>query len=189
MSIMRPPASPPCWGVKFQDGEKECEQCRYNDTCRLAVLARVAAPSAHPSTSLTVLRNYAPPSPPPAPVNYRMNPPAQTVAPLPANPYYVTQNAPLPRSPSAPVAPQVTQPQQPQYYQQSTGYSLPNPQAPNPMQAMHRPGAPSPAYYFTQYPGESVAQRVGKNLFLRAAEAVFGELMQFFRHWTWPPQR
>jgi hypothetical protein len=53
---------------------------------------------------------------------------------------------------------------------------------------MMRPGAPAPAYYFCQYPGESVLERLGKNMALRAAESVFGEVMFFFRHWTWPPR-
>jgi hypothetical protein len=41
---------------------------------------------------------------------------------------------------------------------------------------------------FHQYPDESVGQRVGKNIVLRAFEAMFGELTRFFHYWTWPRQ-
>jgi len=53
---------------------------------------------------------------------------------------------------------------------------------------MYRPGAPGPAFYFNQYPEESTAARLTKNVMLRGLEAVFNELMLFFRHWTWPPR-
>jgi hypothetical protein len=65
---------------------------------------------------------------------------------------------------------------------------IPDPNNPNPMMPMARPGASGPPYYFTQYPGESIPQRLGKNIALRGAEAIFAELMFFFRHWTWPPR-
>lgn len=187
MSQFKPAAAPSCWGSKYQDGEKECDQCKYNDTCRPAMFTRLSSLTSDTRVSLPVLRAYAPPPIPLPPINYTVNQPMQTMVPLPSRPYYTPPAASLP-IPGQPVhIVQPAQPQAPQYYQQSTGYSLPNPAQPNPMQPMHRPGAPSPAYYFTQYPGESVAGRVSKNILLRAAEAVFGELMQFFRHWTWPP--
>ncbi len=189
MSFLQRPANAlNCWSVKFQDGDRECEQCKDNDSCRAAVLDRVV--NSPQRTTLPVLRNYAPPySPPPTP------PTQAAMVPMPSKPYFPppVSSLPVPNKtvpmPSAPASttPQVST-QQHQYYQQSTGWSLPSNTNPNPMAPMFRPGAPSPAYYFTQYPGESVARRIGKNILLRAAEAIFGELMQFFRHWTWPPR-
>jgi hypothetical protein len=54
---------------------------------------------------------------------------------------------------------------------------------------MYRPGAPGPAYYFNQYPEESVGARLTKNMFLRAMEALFKELASFFGNWTMPPRQ
>jgi hypothetical protein len=195
MSQYKPPSSPPCWGLKYQDGEKECEQCKYNDTCRPAMFSRLSNPSDQ-RTSLPVIRTYSPPPVPSTPPHFQVQPSMQqAIVPLPAKPYYPppVNSIPLPRVQAPVAAPSQSQTAQTvsqatQYYQQSTGWSLPSNANPNPMAPMHRPGAPSPAYYFTQYPTESVASRVGKNLLLRAAEAIFAELMQFFRHWTWPPR-
>lgn len=177
MSHIKPPSAPSCWGAKYQDGERECMQCRFNDSCQPAMVARLTP------MSLPVIRNYTPPPPP------HMQP-TQAIVPLPKQPYYAPPVSQLPvhRSPSAPQTTTQTVQQATHYYQQATGYSLPNHQNPNPMAPMHRPGAPAPSYYFTQYPGESVGSRVVKNTVLRAMEAVFYELMQFFRHWTWPPR-
>lgn len=191
MAHVKPPASPGCWGLKYQDGEKECEQCRYVDSCRPAMFERCTSDT---RTSLPVIRNYAPP-PVPAPPTSFSRPPQFTTAtamvPMPQKPYYPPAPATIPmptRVPTVPMPQQVQPAPAPQpYYQSSTGYSLPSYANPNPMTPMHRPGASSPAYYFTQYPGESVAKRVGKNLVLRAFEAIFGELWQFFKHYTWPP--
>lgn len=197
--LTKPAAAPPCWGAKYQDGDLECKQCKYSDTCRETVLQRIVNPQAQ-RTNLPVLRSYAPhPAPPPPPSISFSAQPQNTVVPLPAKPYYPPpvsslptppKNVPFPSAPSSTTAPHVAPQahQAQQYYQSSTGWSLPSNSNPNPMAPMFRPGAPAPAYYFTQYPGESVASRVGKNLLLRAAEAIFGELMQFFRHWTWPPK-
>ncbi len=174
MTQYKPATAPTCWGEKYQDGDKECSMCKFNDTCRPAMMTKINTPQ----TSLAVIRNYGPPTPPPVSA-----PPKQVVIPLPDKPYYV------PPSAQKPILQPITQPQPQQptnYYQQSSGFSLQNPTNPNPLNSMHRPGAPTPAYYFTQYPGESVLWRILKNIFLRAAEAVFAELMQFFRHWTWP---
>lgn len=182
MYIPKPAGSPGCWSNKYQDGDRECEQCRFNDTCRPAMLQKVVSPP-H-SLPVVASRNYTPPYPPPAPVF--MTPPAQTMVQLPAKPYIPPPPAPVMVKQPQITATQVTQ-QANQHYQQSTGYSLHNQQNPNPFVPLHRPGAPAPAYYITQYPGESVGSRIAKNAVLRAMEAIMYELMQFFRHWTWPP--
>ena len=172
---VRPYGSPGCWGQQFSDGDRECYQCTFKEACRATCMERASQPSL--------------PQPP------------QTMVPLPARPYIGQPFAPsVPAPPPqvyrppnslAPVPP--PQPQQvvqyQQYQQQPVAVaSLPDPNNPNPMIPMMRPGAPAPAYYFCQYPGETTVQRLGKNMALRASESVFGELMFFFRHWTWPPR-
>ena len=191
----KPFGSPPCWGKTYQDGDEECRQCRYNSDCKLEMLEAVH----RPKVSLPIMgaRPYAPPTlPPPAPS--LALPSAHPIVPLPAKPFFVpaVQSLPIPGKPPIsthhyPTAqPPTTVPATPTTYQNSTGYSIPNPSAaPSPMTQWYRPGAPGPAYHFIQYPDETVGLRLIKNVLLRALEALFGELMQFFRHWTWPPTK
>jgi hypothetical protein len=165
---VRPYGSPGCWGQQFTDGDRECTQCAFREGCRSSCMYRATQTP--------------------------MAAPVQNMVSLPARPYIGGQ-------PVAPPVPQMFRPtamapamqQQPivqyQQYQQPVAVaSLPDPYNPNPVIPMMRPGAPAPAYYFCQYPGETTIQRLGKNMALRASESVFGELMFFFRHWTWPPR-
>lgn len=155
-----------CWSWKYQDGDPECGQCPYRDSCRTAVLWRSSQqPTVAPQSIV--------------PLPSRPFIPHQPVAPT----VYQPQNVYRPPAPvAAPTQTQVVQYQQP--VQSAVPYSD---AVPHPLSPWQRPGAPSPAYYFNQYPGESTPTRLGKNMVLRAAEGMFGELMYFFRHWTWPP--
>jgi hypothetical protein len=185
MDYQKPPGSPPCWGRQYDDSKQECyKNCEFRFECKQVTLHQIGLPTQR--TQLPVMRSYAPPPVPSAPPRMLPPPATATVVALPKNPYFVPPPTTLPQ-PGRPIVPVPPQQQQ-QYYQQSTGYSLPNPANPNPMASWHRPGAPAPGYYFTQYPSESVGVRLAKNSILRAFEAIFGELMQFFRHWTWPPR-
>lgn len=181
MEHTKPLYAPNCWGKKYQDGEEECTQCRYQDTCRPEMLYQVT------KTNQPMLRpTYVPL--PPRPTSL----PQLPTAPPTPKPYFTPPNYPI-TAPSvartfpAQVTPQP--PQQPTYYQQSTGFSLPNSTIQNPLTPWHRPGAPSPPYYFTQYPGERTGTRLVKNVILRMLEALCAELLQYFRHWTWPPHQ
>lgn len=173
----KPHGSPPCWGLQYEDHDPDCAQCPYKDSCRPEVFRRFAATPIKPPQSpisLTPPRSLFPSPPqthlpvfrPPAPPWANPSAPA-TQFPVPvAAPQWM---APAPQ----PVAPIV---------------SFQDPRYPNPAAQMSRPGASGPPYYFTQYPGETTAQRLGKNVLLRGLEAIFGELMYFFKHWTWPPR-
>jgi hypothetical protein len=181
LSIYPPAGSPSCWGQKYQDGDIECGQCRFNDTCRKEVLrgsmnapiplsvSQVPFPSRPATPQWPAPANVQAPSPTPA---FRPAPPPPPVAPQ--------YQQPVPVS----VAPLYHTGYQPQY--QHPGYALPL-EVPNPMQPWSRPGAAAPPYYFTQYPGETAVQRVTKNLILRAIAAITQELLGFFIQWTWPP--
>ena len=186
--FMRPVGAPGCWGQQFTDGDQECSQCAMKDSCRSTCLSRAALPAPVPTAV-----NQIAPLPPPRPYMAQSVPPQ----PLPPNivqpqvqmarvqPAQVMQYQPQ-QAPVFAVHPQTAQ--MVQYQQQQLHPSLPDPNNPHPLTPMMRPGAPGPAYYFCQYPGESTVQRLGKNMSLRAAEAIFGEAMFFFRHWTWPPR-
>lgn len=179
MNYLRPSGSPPCWGQKYQEGEAECMQCDHRNSCQQEMIRMTTS-----NVSLPVIRNYSPPITP-----QRTTP--TTVVPLPSRPYYAppAPTIPLPKPPTqstfsttqlSNTAPQAS------YYQSSTGHAIPNTTTPSPFAHWQRPGAPTPSYYFTQYPEENVSTRLIKNALLRALEAIFAELMQFFRHWTWP---
>jgi hypothetical protein len=68
------------------------------------------------------------------------------------------------------------------------GFPILDYQNPNPFAAMYRPGVQQPPYYFALHPGETIKERLAKNITLRMAESAFFELGTFFRHWTWPPK-
>src|SRR5512139_117416 len=116
--VTRPAAAPGCWGSKYQDGDIECSQCRYKDSCREEVLARTVSPH---RTTLSVMRNYTPnvsvpPPPPPPTVNFAST--QSAMVPLPSKPYYPPPVSHLPNpavrvaSPPLPTsAPQATTPQ------------------------------------------------------------------------------
>jgi hypothetical protein len=174
----RPPGAPGCWGAQYSDGDLECDQCSFRSSCAQHVLSRsIAAPA----------RSYLPTYPgPPSPVPNRpiipqpvFKPPVAVQHPIP-----IANFRPAPAAP--PPAPVI---QYQQYQQPAPTASIPDPFNPNPMVPMMRPGAPGPAYYFCQYPGESIGTRLAKNMVLRAGEAMLGEGMNFARHWTWPPKK
>lgn len=165
------------------------------------MFARLNRPN--PDTKLPVINPAAFPTPPkPAPIpqptpSYNYSPSAT----IPARTYGTTTTVSVPKHGTTPSYTGSSNYQQnyttPSYsnsypsnnYSNSNNnsYYLQDPVKPHPGAPMHRPGAQSPSYYFTQYPGESIGERLTKNIVLRGLEAIFHELMQFFRHWTWPP--
>jgi len=172
--IARPYGSPGCWGQQFTDGDRECVQCFCREACRSICMERAAqvpitAPRPQTMVPLPSRSYTGQPVAPPPPPSSQIYRPSTTLTPT--------------YSPS----PQQVVPYQ-QYTQPVSVASLPDPNNPNPTIPMMRPGAPQPPYYFCQYPGETTVERLGKNMTLRAAESMFGELMFFFRHWTWPPR-
>jgi hypothetical protein len=192
MTIARPSGMPVsldnCWGKKYQDGDRECEQCRFNDTCRpkmFEYLASVPVRSPPPQSLPIYGANRTTgtvPMPPPKP----STPPPMTYPPAPVHVRNYSPSVTPPPSPpqQAPVHnyPYSNQ----QGYQ---GYAIPDPDRPNPYAPMFRPGAQGPAYYFNQYEGEGTGTRLMKNVFLRALEAMFAEAARFFGNWTMPPRR
>ena len=179
----KPVGAPGCWGQQYTDGDRECVQCPWKASCSQTCLQRsMAAPN----------RQYLPmypPTPPQAPIPpLPQRPFVPQMSPTPSAPAPVYYRPPQPTAPAPAPVVQYQQPYQQQYQQLQIPASIPDPYNPNPMVPMMRPGAPGPAYYFCQYPGESITTRLAKNMTLRAGEAVLGEAMSFCRHWTWPPR-
>jgi hypothetical protein len=154
------------------------------------MMARLTSPSPD-RYSLPVTNSFQPtlPPAPPPPTSTAIVPlpPRAFSTPFPAPaPTYVqpAYNQPTYSAPPVKTYTPTTQSTQ----QQQTYYPIyAGQQPPNPLVPMHRPGAPAPAYYFNQYPGESTTARIIKNSILRGVVAILEELMKFFTHWTWPP--
>lgn len=192
LPILRPPASPSCWGKKYQDGDVECSQCSFNDTCKKEVL-RGAMYAPFPVQPVYTQQTV----PFPRPVT---NPPMQSyVAPLPQHPVTsygqnIARPAPIPQAPVPPPAYSYQAPPSYQNYQAPPSYqnyqplSL-NPYNPGPNAIWSRPGATAPPYHFNQHIGEGTTTRLGKNILLAALAALALELFNFFMHWAWAPSK
>ncbi len=186
-----PSGAPSCWGMKYQDGDIECGQCRHNDTCKKEVL-REAMNAPFPARPV---------------FQHPQNQP-QPIVPFPRPPGVAPLTLPTPYKPASPTVPmhpiaqyQHNQPvpvsvpqgyqQQPTYQQFNQHYYTPNlPQEiPDPMTPWVRPGSAAPPYYFTQYPGESMAERLTKNIVMAIGAAIAAQLVSLFTQWTWPPRK
>lgn len=209
----KPLGAPACWSYQFTDGDPECMQCPHKDSCRPACITKLSsAPFNVPLpvsqmvpmsqvTAQPVPMPYRPANSQPVAVPYRPMVPPPVPQPSTFRPGYIAppvvqyqnqQPVVQYQQPAPVVQYQYQQPvvQYQQQYQQPVAQyqQISNPYTPNPNMPMMRPGAAGPAYYFCQYPEESVPARLVKNIVLRGAESIFGELMFFFRHWTWPPR-
>jgi len=157
-----PPGSPRCWGRQFQENDPECKGCPFNLSCKKVV--QQPAPM--------VYQQQTPYQAPYAPAQAVYQPPWTAPQPQPTYRLPVYQAVPPPppayHAPPPPPRPAYQAPAQPVY---------------------HAPAQPAPAPYqsiFGQYPGESVGERLGKNLVLRALEAIATEIARFFHFWDWP---
>ena len=155
-----PDGAPRCWSRQYQDMDAECKSCGYNFSCRSAFF-RVTSQQQQsgPSFALPVMQT---------PQGYGYGTASQQ---QPAPMYQPAQQKwQQPATWQPPPPQQVTQQQRPGYIYANMQQDQMNFQQ-----------------QFHQYPGETVAQRVGKNMLLRAFEAVFMELTRFFHFWPWPP--
>lgn len=191
LPVVSPPlGAPSCWGQDYKDGDIECGQCRFNDTCQKEVLRGSMNSSYPPMPSMpgSVPFPKTPPMPVPPPTPYRPPQPPYQVPVHPVTQYQQSRPVPIPIQTSYPV-----QSQQPYYQPPMVPPSQYAPQLPleipDPMVPWSRPGAMAPPYYFTQYPGETHGQRLVKNLILRGFAAIMFELFSHLTQWTWPPRR
>lgn len=211
-----PPGSPRCWGREYGynqslrtwegDSNVECRGCVFNMSCKRtfqisqAPQAAGGVPAPLPPAPVAL----APLAPVAAPAGWNpIAPPPPQIAPVPTqlSPYYAPPPPPpVPPQPSyrnlpvyqpAPVAP-VPAPawSQPPAPPPPTAYQTVRPVAPQPITPQTHPGATAHAEpwqgIFGMYPQESAAERLGKNMILRALEAIFTELARFFHYFPWP---
>jgi hypothetical protein len=203
LSVYPPQGAPSCWGQKYQDGDPECNQCRFNDSCKKEVLRAVVSarppdqqfqpsnqqvPFPRPGMSGGPTYPVPPPAPPPNPWARPMTPPPPAPAPPTVQHSFYATQPPFQPPPSYQPAPFQPAPPQQQYYQAQYPPHLPQSGGvPDPSAPWMRPGSGHPPFYFTQYPGESTIERFGKNLLLRMLASVAQEVLGFFMQWTWPP--
>jgi len=172
----RPAGSPPCWGRQY-DGSgtstksgRECAGCPFNFSCKNAYDEAIGRQMSYQP------QGYVPTFNPP-----QYQPPYQQ---YPQYPQYQQQWQQPPTPPPVPPPPQrqlpVWQPQQAQPPMWQPQQRAPVPLAPLTQQEQQFQGI------FGQYPGETVGERLGKNLILRMLEAFFSELARFFHFYTWP---
>ncbi len=166
-----PPAGAPrCWGRQHADNDKECNGCTFNYTCKSAYQQAGGASA----RGQWVPPGYAPPPQPTYYVPQQQQPPAYRPLPMYGQPQQPQATYPLPyQPPPPPPPPQQARGNPPPGY---GGYQPP----------VYAPAGDQFQSIFGQYPGEDIAERLGKNIILRALEAIFNELTRFFHYWTWP---
>ena len=158
-----PPNSPRCWGVagEYRETDPECRGCVFNMSCKKV---NQQPPPSYMTSYAPVPANAYPP-PPPSSAGFRSLPVMQNSAPPPPPSSGYGPPPPPPRSGTQAMAPV---------------YSPITPQ-PHPSQVQD----PFPGIV-GQYPGETVGERLAKNVVLRMFEALFTEMARFFHYWTWP---
>lgn len=188
-TTVRPAGAPVCWGRQYDSDQntqsgRECAGCTFNYSCKNACQSAAA----RHMTAYQQQQQQQPqwpqatwgwqgwnpawqaqqPAPPPPP-----SPPAPPGRSLPVWQGNVPPIPPPPAPPAVWGRPQAPPPPPVAYQQQ------PPPMYPQQQQE----------YFMAvlgQYPGEPIGERLGKNIILRALEAIFNELTRFFHFWTWP---
>lgn len=159
---------PPCWGTsKFDNEDRECRACGFQQTCRDQVIKTkpVAAPVAAIPTS-NYFNQFQAPQQYAVPQAIVQQPVKAPTAPVQVVQVRPTQAAPAPQ-PTAPVLrDRYGQFQDPMFV---TIKSTPS---------VMRP----------QLQGEHFAERVAKNMMLASAESAIGELLLGVRQFLWAPR-
>ncbi len=173
---MEPAGAPICWGRQYEDGNDECNNCKFSDSCRPAAINRSSMRRngvqqqslPQPRISLPVLpqQSYMP--------TPQFGVPQIPTLPQPSNyPRTVLPHSPIPQMA------QQGHPQSPVGFQ---------PHAPaswnTPIAYLPKPNPANPSWW--QYSGETTSSRLGKNIVISALQAIFAELLRFFTNWTWP---
>lgn len=173
---------PPCWGTsKYDNEDRECRNCGFQNTCReqtiktkTAVVPTVAVPTAVPTPSnyfsqFQPATAYAAPRPLPA-VQARPIVPPSPVPVQPAVPIHQT----------VPIQAVAQHQQMPPMIQDRYGQF----QDPMFVTIKATPGIMRP-----QLPGESFPERVMKNMALASLESAIGEVLLGVRQFLWVSPR
>lgn len=156
-AVMGP--KPPCWGTsKFDNEDRECRTCGFQNTCREQTIRAKSAVA--PTTSY--FSQFQPPT------SY-------------AVPQTIVQNIPVPPAPQqmrVPVAPS------PQVVPQQPGLKDRYGQFTDPLFATIKS---TPSVVRPQFPGETYPERIAKNMMLSSIEGALGELILGVRQFLWTP--
>ncbi len=158
---------PPCWGTsKYDNEDRECRACGFQQTCRDQVMkskpvAAAPIPVSSYFNQFVPAQQYATPqSIVQQPLKAPTAPTTQIVQVKPAQP------APVPQQVMPGIKDRYGQFQDPMF---TTIKSTPS---------VMRP----------QLPGEAFPQRVAKNMLLASAESAIGELLLGVRQFLWAPR-
>jgi len=162
---------PPCWGTsKYDNEDRECRACGFQNTCRDQVLkSRPSVVTPAPTGVGSFFHQYQ------APAAYTVPQPM------------AVQSAPVPQQQFVkitPAAPQAAKPvvQVPQVGQFSDRFG----QFQDPMFTTIKA---TPSIMRPQFPSETFATRVAKNMALAGLESAIGELFLGVRQFVWAPRR
>lgn len=159
---------PPCWGTsKYDNEDRECRGCGFQNTCRDQVMKSKPAVA----------------TPAPAPVaSYfsQFQPQSQYATPQVVQAPVAPQVIPVRPAQAAPVAPKVVTPQAvPPVIEDRYG------QFQDPMfQALKS----TPSIMRPQLQNENFAERVAKNMLLASVESALGEMILGVRQFLWTPK-
>ena len=162
---------PPCWGTsKYDNEDRECRNCGFQNTCRDQVMKSipVATPAPVPVAS-SYYSQFQPQVQYAAPAPVAIQP----VAPAAPPQTQVVQVRPAPVQEAKPLAPAV--PMVKDRYGQFQ----------DPMFVTIKS---TPSVMRPQLPKESFAERVAKNMLLASTESALGELLLGVRQFLWAPR-
>lgn len=162
---------PPCWGTsKYDNEDRECRACGFQNTCRDQVMKnRPVASIPQPAPVASFFNQYQSPSSYATPVQttpqaFKITTPT-TPAPAPIQFKPVTPN----------------QPQQPQPVFTDRYGQIQDP--------MFTTIKSTPSVLRPQFPTETFPTRVAKNMFLAGVESALGELLLGVRQFVWAPRK
>lgn len=161
---------PPCWGTsKYDNEDRECRACGFQNTCRDQVIKlKPVTPAPVPVASFfnqyQTPTPYAAPQPAPQPAQQFVR-----VTPTPVQPAQVQMK---------PVVPATGQVQPAQFNDRYGQFQDP----------MFNSIKATPSVLRPQFPNESFPTRVAKNMALAGLESAIGELLLGVRQFIWAPK-
>jgi hypothetical protein len=157
---------PPCWGTsKYDNEDRECRGCGFQQTCRDEVMK--SKPVAAPIPVSNYYNQFVPSQPYATPQAIVQQPVKTPTAPA----TQVVQVRPAQQ-------PAVVQPASPVVRDRYGQFQDP----------MFTTIKSTPSVMRPQLPGEAFTQRVAKNMLLASAESAIGELLLGVRQFLWAPR-
>lgn len=162
---------PPCWGTsKYDNEDRECRACGFQNTCRDQVMkSKPVTPAPAPVASF--FQQFQTPSP------YAVPQPAPQPTVQPVQQFVRVTPTPTQPAQMKPVVP--TTGAQPAQFNDRYGQF---------QDPMFNSIKATPSVLRPQFPNESFPTRVAKNMALAGLESAIGELLLGVRQFIWAPK-